>query len=112
MRKVNIGWFLVRYEDGGVEEWLRLPGDALNNNARGSWRVDLDFEASGGDECGRGNSGGCGKSDEYEDEKGKEEGGDESEDSDSSDEDEDEDGDEDKDEDKDGDDGSYNGSDD
>ena len=22
MRKVNIGWFLVRYEDDGVEEWL------------------------------------------------------------------------------------------
>jgi len=29
MRKVNVGWFLVRYEDHGVEEWLRLPGDAF-----------------------------------------------------------------------------------
>jgi len=27
---------------------LGLPGDAFNNNARGSWRVDLDFEARGG----------------------------------------------------------------
>ena len=35
MRKVDIGWFLMRYEDGGVEEWLRLPGDAFNNNAHG-----------------------------------------------------------------------------
>jgi len=52
MRKVNIGWFLVRYEDNGAEEWLRIPGDAFNNNARGSWRVDLDFEASGGIEGG------------------------------------------------------------
>ena len=39
MRKVNTGWFLVRYEDGGVEEWLRLPGDAFNSNSRGFWRV-------------------------------------------------------------------------
>jgi len=52
MRKVNIGWFLVRYEDDDLEEWLRLPGDAFKNNARGSWRVDLDFEASGGIEGG------------------------------------------------------------
>ena len=43
MRKVNIGWFLLLYEDDGVGEWLRLPGGAFNNNARGSWRVDLDF---------------------------------------------------------------------
>ena len=49
---MNIGWFLVRYEDDGVEEWLRLPGDAFNNNARGSWRFDLDLEASGGIEGG------------------------------------------------------------
>jgi len=48
MRKVNYGRFLVRYEDDGVEEWPGLPGDAFNNDARGSWRVDLDFEASGG----------------------------------------------------------------
>ena len=48
MRKVNYGRFLVRYEDDGVEEWLGLPGDAFNNNARGSWRVDQDFEATGG----------------------------------------------------------------
>ena len=27
---------------------MGLPGDAFNNNARGSWRVDLDFEARGG----------------------------------------------------------------
>ena len=102
MRKANTGWFLVRYEDDGVEEWLRLPGDAFNNNARGSWRVDLEFEASGGiegggggggDERGRGNSGGGGNGDESEDKSGKEESGDESEDDDSSDEDEDEDGD-------------------
>jgi len=101
MRKVNIGWFLVRYEDDGVEEWLRLLGDAFNNNACGSWRVDLDFEDSGGiedgggggfDERGRGNSGGGGNGDESEDESGKEESGDESEDDDSTDEDEDEDG--------------------
>ena len=52
MRKVNYGRFLVRYEDDGVEEWLGLPGDAFNNNARGSWRVDLDFEACGGIEGG------------------------------------------------------------
>ena len=52
MYKVKIGWFLVRYEDYGVEEWLRPPGNAFNNNARGSWRVDLDFEASGGIESG------------------------------------------------------------
>ena len=93
MRKVDIGWFLVRYEDGGVEEWLRLPGDAFNNNARGSWRVDLEFEASGGiegggggggDERGRGDSGGGSNGDESEDESGKEESGDESEDGDSS----------------------------
>ena len=111
MRKVNTGWFLERYEDGGVEGWLGLPGDAFNNNARGSWRVDLDFEASGGieggvggggDERGRGDSGGGGggNGDESEDESGKEESGDESEDGDSSDEDED----------KDGDDCSYDGS--
>ena len=71
-----------------MEEWLRLPGDAFNNNARGSWRVDLDFEASGGiegggggggDERGRGDNGGGGGGN-----------GDESEDDDSSDEDEDE----------------------
>ena len=58
---------------------MSLPGDAFNNNARGSWRVDLDFEASGGiegggggggDECGRGNSGGGGNGDEPEDESG------------------------------------------
>ena len=54
MRKLNIGWFLVRYEDDGLEEWLRLPSDAFNNNARGSWRVVLDFEASGGIEGGGG----------------------------------------------------------
>ena len=112
MRKVNIGWFLVRYEDDGAEEWLGLPGDAFNNNAAGSCRVDLDFEArggiegsggGGGDERGRGDSGGGGggNGDESEDESGKEESGDESEDGDSSDEDEDEDGD----------DGSYDGSD-
>ena len=90
MRKVNIGWFLVRYEeDDGVEELLKLPGNAFNNNARGSWRVDLDFEASGGiegggggggDERGRCNSGGGGNGDASEDESGKEESGDESED--------------------------------
>ena len=98
MRKVNIGWFLVRYEDDGVEEWLRLPGDAFNNNAHGSWSVVLDFEASGGieggggggcDERGRGDSGGGGGGN---DDESKDERGDESEDSDSSDEDEDEDG--------------------
>jgi len=44
-------------EDGGVEELLRLPGDAFNNSARGSWRVDLDFEASGGIEGGGGGGG-------------------------------------------------------
>jgi len=96
MRKVNIGWFLVLHEDGGVEEWLGLPGDAFNSNARGSWCVDLDFEASGGIEGGEGgggdkrrrsNSGGGGNGDEPEDESGKEESGDESEDSNSSDED-------------------------
>ena len=110
MRKVNTGWFLVRYKDGGVEEWLRLPGDAFNSNARGSWRFDLYFEASGGiegggggggDERERGDSGGGGDSggngDELEDESGKVERGDEYEDEDSSDEDED------------GDDGSYDG---
>ena len=120
MRKVNIGWFLVRHEDGGVEEWLRLPGDAFNNNARGSWRVDLDFEASGGiegsgggggDERGRGDScgGGCGSGNESGDESGKE--GDESEDGDSSDDLVGVNGDEDEDEDEDGDDGRYDGSD-
>jgi len=105
MRKVNTGWFLVRHEDGNniAEEWLRLPGDAFNNNARGSWRVDLDFEASGdieggggdgGDERVRGDSdgGGGGNGDEFEDESGKEESGDEPEYGDSSDEDEDADG--------------------
>ena len=112
MRKVNIGWFLVFYEDGGVEEWLGLPGDAFNNNARGSWHVNLDFEASGGiegggggggDERGRGNSGGSdgGNGNESENESGTEGSCDESEDDDSSGEDEDEDGD----------DGSYYGSD-
>ena len=99
MRKVNYGWFLVRYEDDGVEEWLRLPGDAFNNNARGSWRVDLDFEASGGIE-GSGGGGGGGSGDGPEDESSKEESGDESEDDDSS-----------SDEDEDGDDGSHDGSD-
>jgi len=80
MRKVNTGWFLVRYEDGGVEEWLRLPGDAFNNSTHSSWRVNLDFEASGviggcggsgGDERGRGRGdsggGGGGNVDESED---------------------------------------------
>jgi len=52
VRKVNTGWFLVRYEDDGVKEWLGLPGGAFNNNARGSWHIDLDFEASGGIEGG------------------------------------------------------------
>jgi len=96
MCKVNTGWFLVRYEDDGMVEWLRLPGVAFNINARGSWRVNLDFEASGGiegggggggDERGRGDSGGGGggKGDEPEDESGKEESSDESEDDDSSD---------------------------
>ena len=89
---------------------VRLPGDAFNNNARGSWRVDLDFEASGGiegsggdggDKRGRGDSG---NGDESEDESGKDESGDESEDGDSS-------SDEDEDEDE-GDCGSYDGSDD
>jgi len=98
MRKVNYGRLLVRYEDDGVKEWLRLPGDAFNNNARGFWRVDLDFEASGGIEGGGGEGG---DGDESEDESGKEESGDESEDGDSSEEDEDEDGD----------DGGYDGSD-
>ena len=57
-RKVKIGWFLVRYEDDDVEERLRLfPGDVFNNNARGSWHVDLEFEASGGIEGSGG--GGC-----------------------------------------------------
>ena len=102
MCKVNTGWFLVRYEDDGVEEWLRLPGDAFNNNARGSWRVDLNFEASGGIE-GSGGGGGGGSGDGSEDESSKEESGDESEDDDSS-------SDEDEDEDED-DDWSYDGSD-
>ena len=86
-----------------MEEWLRPPGDAFNNNARGSWRVGLDFEASGdieggggdgGDERVRGDSdgGGGGNGDEFEDESGKEESGDEPEYGDSSDEDEDADG--------------------
>ena len=57
MRKVNTGWYLVRHEDGGVEEWLRLPGVAFNNNSRGSWRVGLYFEASGGLEGGGGGGG-------------------------------------------------------
>ena len=57
MRKVNIGWFLVRYEDDGMGEWLRLPGNAFNINARDFWRVDLNFEASGGIEGGRGGGG-------------------------------------------------------
>ena len=90
--------YRVRYEDDGVEEWLRLPSDAFKNNARGSWRVDLDFEASGGiegggggggDERGRVYSGGGGNGDKSEDESGKEETGDKSEDDDSSNEDED-----------------------
>jgi len=72
MRKVKTGWFLVRYEDDGVEKWLGLPGDAFNNNARGSWRVDLDFEASGGNEGGGGGNG-----NESKDENGKEESDDE-----------------------------------
>jgi len=104
MRKVNIGWFLVCYEDDGVEEWLGLPGDAFNNNAHGSWHVNLDFEASGGieggvggggDERGRSNSGGSdgGNGNESENESGTEGSCDESEDDDSSDEDENEDGD-------------------
>ena len=116
MRKVNIGWFLVRYEgdvsNGGVQGWLGLLGDAFNNNARGFWRVvDLDFETSagfegggggGGDERGRGDSGGCGdgNGNEPEDESGKEKSGNEPEDADSSD----------KDEGEDGGDGSYDGS--
>jgi len=95
MRKANIGRFLVRYEDGGVEGWLGLLGDAFNIYAHGSWRVDLDFEAScgieggggGGDERGRGDSGcgGGGDGDESEDESGNEKSGDESGDDDSSD---------------------------
>ena len=48
MHKVNTGWFLVRYEDDGAKEWLKLPGGTCNSSARGSWRVDLDFEARGG----------------------------------------------------------------
>jgi len=36
---------------------LGLPGGAFNNNARGSWDVDLEFEASGGIEGSGG--GGC-----------------------------------------------------
>ena len=73
MRKVNYGRLLVRYEDDGVKEWLKLPGGTCNSSARGSWRVDLDFEAcggiegggggGGGDERGRGNSGGGGNGD-------------------------------------------------
>ena len=70
-----------------MEERLRPPGDAFNNNARGSWCVDLDFEASGdieggggsgGDERGRGDSGGGvgGNGSESEDESGKEESSD------------------------------------
>ena len=46
MRKLNLGWFFVRYEDDGAKEWLRLNDASFNNCARGSWRVDLDFDAA------------------------------------------------------------------
>ena len=32
MRKVDVGWFVVRYANSGAEEWLGVPGDAFNNN--------------------------------------------------------------------------------
>ena len=46
MRTVNVGWFFVRYEGDVAEEWLQLNDAPFNNRARGSWRVDLDFEAT------------------------------------------------------------------
>ena len=36
MRKLNTGWFLVRYEDDCAEEWLRLL--ARRPGIRGQWR--------------------------------------------------------------------------
>jgi len=114
MRKVNIGWFLERYEDDGAEEWPRLPGRRLQEQRprllarrpglRGQWRY-RGRRGGGGDErgCGDSGCGGGGNGDDPENESGKEESGDEPEDGDSSDEDEDKD--------EDGDDGSYDGSD-
>ena len=49
MRTANVGWFLVRYEDDGAEEWLRLSEGCFNSKARCSWRVDLDFDAAAAD---------------------------------------------------------------
>ena len=71
MRNLNLGWFFMRYEDDGAEEWMRLSDASFTTRARGSWRVDLDFEATAAgsgpaseagdgddaEECGDGNGG-------------------------------------------------------
>ena len=53
----------MRYEDDGAEEWLRLNDASFNNRARGSWRVDLDFEATA---AGSGPAGEAGDGDDAE----------------------------------------------
>ena len=87
MRKLNVGWFFVRYEDDGAEEWLRLNEASFNNRARGSWRVDLDFEATA---AGSGPAGEAGDGDDAE-ECGDGNGGDEEDENDEEDEEDEED---------------------
>ena len=98
MLKLNLGWFFVRYEDDRAEEWLRLSNASFNNCARGSWRVDLDFDAADavadpagkaevGDDAEEGGDGSDGNEDdgdenEYDDDESDEDQGDEDEDSD------------------------------
>jgi hypothetical protein len=40
--KVKAGWCLLDYDDG-ESLWTRLLEDTFNNNAGGSWRLDLDY---------------------------------------------------------------------
>ena len=39
---MKAGWFLPDYDDG-ESLWARLLESTFNNNAVGSWRLDLDY---------------------------------------------------------------------
>jgi hypothetical protein len=49
-RKVPVGWHLVQYTEDGAEEWLRLGESNFNTQAKGAWRLDLDFAEAGSEE--------------------------------------------------------------
>ena len=45
-----VGWHLVQYTDDGAEEGLRLGESNFNTQAKGAWRLDLDFAEAGSEE--------------------------------------------------------------